>query len=201
MDPVPAQPWERHFPAKRARMFSPTANLAKRCVHSTDCQVAEQAAPTRDVEITHSRGCSHTASKEALPSAGMALPMASTRLAGATAPSQPRERRAGNSTNLCESAGPELNREFHFLLETRISSSFEQNHGHQMGNFRFQRRHFTSVPLAWWPDTVCLRTGTEHTNHSREAHGTAGWRELHWWENPWRKRTKRCWVMGWGAEK
>lgn len=46
-------------------------------------------------------------------------------------------------------------------------------------------------------------SGQAHSTqtHGVEACGTAGWRGLHCWENPWRKRTKSCWVMGWRAEK
>lgn len=48
------------------------------------------------------------------------------------------------------------------------------------GNFRFQRRIFTRFALTWWPDlssTVCLRTGTQHTN-------------------PWHGSLWHCWMEG-----
>lgn len=34
-----------------------------------------------------------------------------------------------------------------------------------------------------------------------EACGNAGWRDLHQWENSWRKGTKRCQKMEWREEK
>lgn len=60
-------------------------------------------------QITHSSDCLYTTSKQAFPSAGITLPIASTLVAVAMAPSQPREHPSGNAINLCKSAGPHTN--------------------------------------------------------------------------------------------